>query len=98
MTPIRCSDDAGFAGRVGGGVTTFRARPLIGFGFAGLAAFRDAGRSGAFLAAFFRTVLTRLTGFRRAPLLTGIFLRRGLVLRLILARPFAFLRSPSQPP
>jgi hypothetical protein len=54
-------------------------------GFAALAFFRDAGRSGAFLAAFFRTVLAFLTVFLRAPLLTGIFLRFGLAL------PFAFL-------
>jgi hypothetical protein len=54
-------------------------------GFAGLAFFLDAGRSGAFLAIFFRAVLAFLTVFLRAPLLTGIFLRFGLAL------PFAFL-------
>jgi hypothetical protein len=53
-------------------------------GFAGLACFRDAGRSGAFLATFFRIVLTLLTVFVRVPLLTGIFLR------VTLALPFAF--------
>jgi hypothetical protein len=53
-------------------------------GFAGLAFFRDAGRSGAFLTAFFRDVLTFLTLFLRAPLLTGVFLR------LALALPFTF--------
>jgi len=86
MTPIRCSDDAGFAGRLGGGLTASGARPLLGLGagFAGLAFFRDAGRSGAFLAVFFRIVLTFLTVFLRVPLLTGIFLR------LVLALPFAF--------
>ncbi len=66
-------------------------------GFAGLAFFRDAGRSGAFLTAFFRVILTFLTLFLRAPLLTGVFLRRALFLRpvlflrLVLALPFAFL-------
>ena len=87
MTPIRCSDDAGFAGRLGGGLTASGARPLLGLGagFVGLAFFRDAGRSGAFLTAFFRIVLTLLTVFLCVPLLTGIFLR------LALALPFAFL-------
>ena len=86
MTPIRCSDDAGFAGRLGGDLTASGARPLLGLGagFAGPAFFRNAGRSGAFLAAFFRIVLTFLTVFLRVPLLTGIFLR------LVLALPFAF--------
>jgi hypothetical protein len=49
-------------------------------GFAGLAFFRDAGRSGA----LFRDVLTFLTLFLRASLLTGVFLR------LALALPFTF--------
>ncbi|MGA8698493.1 MAG: hypothetical protein WB689_32595 [Xanthobacteraceae bacterium] len=53
-------------------------------GFGGLDFFRDAGRSGAFLATFFRIVLTLLTVFLRVPLLTGIFLR------VALALPFAF--------
>jgi hypothetical protein len=53
-------------------------------GFGGLDFFRDAGRSGAFLATFFRIVPTLLTVFVRVPLLTGIFLR------VALALPFAF--------
>jgi hypothetical protein len=59
-------------------------------GFAGLACFRDAGRGDAFLTAFFRVVLTFLTLFLRAPLLTGVFLCRALFLRPVLALPFAF--------
>jgi hypothetical protein len=59
-------------------------------GFAGLAFFRGVGRSGAFLTAFFRDALTFLTLFLRAPLLTGVFLRRALFLRPVLALPFAF--------
>jgi hypothetical protein len=74
-------------------------------GFDGLAVFRDAGRSGAFLRAFlacvFRTVLTFLTLFPRTPLPARIFLRRAsflravllraVLLRTVLALPFAFL-------
>jgi hypothetical protein len=54
-------------------------------GFAGLAFFRGAGRSGAFLAVFFRIVVAFLTAFLRVLLPAGIFLRRTLAL------PFAFL-------
>jgi hypothetical protein len=56
-------------------------------GFDGLAVFRDAGRSGAFLACVFRTVLTFLTLFLRAPLPARIFLRRASFLRADLLRP-----------
>src|SRR5215471_11918359 len=89
MTPMRCSDDAGFAGRLGGALTASGACLSIGLGlpagFAALAFFRDADRSGAFLAIFFRTVLAFLTVFLPARLLRGIFLRFGLALS------FAFL-------
>src|SRR6516165_8161954 len=87
MTPTRCSDDAGFAGRLG--LTASRACPLIGVGlpagFAGLDFFRGAGRSGAFLAVFFRIAVTFLTAFLRVLLPAGIFLSRAL------AFTFAFL-------
>jgi hypothetical protein len=60
-------------------------------GLAGRAFLRDAGRSGAFLATFFRIDLTFLTVFLREPLLTGCFLRFALVLVVVaLALPFAF--------
>jgi hypothetical protein len=54
-------------------------------GFAGLAFFRGAGRSGAFLAVFFRIVVILLTAFLRVLLPAGIFLPRALALT------FAFL-------
>jgi CBS domain containing-hemolysin-like protein len=70
-------------------------------GFGDLAVFRDAGRSGALLACVFRTVLTFLTLFLRALLPARIFLRRAsslradllrpVLLRTVLALPFAFL-------
>jgi hypothetical protein len=41
--------------------------------FAGLAFFRAAGRSGVFLATFFRIVLILLTVFLRVALLTRVF-------------------------
>src|SRR6266550_2087324 len=80
--PIRCSNETGVAGRPGDGLTVSRAGPPIDLAlpafFARLAFFRDAGRSGVFLATFFRIALILLTVFLRVVLLTRIFLRFAL--------------------
>jgi hypothetical protein len=62
------------------GLTVLGARSLIGVGLpavfaVGSAFFGDAGRSGAFFAAFFRIVLAFLTVLLRIALLAGLFLR-----------------------
>jgi hypothetical protein len=86
---MRCSDEIGVAGRLGGGWVASEARARAGLGLAAVAgglAFLAVGRRAGFFATFFRIAPAVL----RVVLLTVRFLRLALVLPLALALPLAF--------
>lgn len=86
---MRCSDEIGVAGRLGGGLVASEARARAGLGLAAVAgglAFLAVGRRAGFFATFFRIA----PAFLRVVLLTVRFLRLALILPLALALPLAF--------